>query len=68
MKKKSQQQKLYNFMRSNGKITAKQAMNKFGTQNLRARINDLRNEGWNIVSEPNPKDKRTVVYRVIEAA
>lgn len=65
--KKSQQQKLYNFMRKNGKITAKQALSKFGTKNLRARINDLRIEGWEIESVTNPKDRRTVIYRVNKA-
>ena len=63
--KKSQQQRLYQFLRTNGKITAKQALTKFGTKNLRARINDLRNEGWKIVTEKNPKDSRSVVYRVL---
>lgn len=63
--KKSQQQRLYQFLRTNGKITAKQALTKFGTKNLRARINDLRNEGWQIVTERNPKDSRSVVYKVL---
>jgi len=66
--KKSQQQKLYNYLLKNGKITAKQALTKFGTKNLRARINDLRNEGWDIESVPNPRDPRTVVYLVNSAA
>jgi hypothetical protein len=64
-KSKSQQQKLYQYMRKNRRITAKQAESKFGTKNLRARVYDLRLEGWTIVSEKNPKDNRTVVYRVL---
>jgi hypothetical protein len=64
---KPQQQKLFNFMRKTKRITAKQAEKKFGTKNLRARINDLRKNGWDITSERNPKDRRTVVYRVISA-
>ncbi len=67
-KTKSQQQKLFNYLSKNGKITAKQALTKFGTKNLRARINDLRNEGWDIESLPNPRDKRTVVYYVNSVA
>jgi hypothetical protein len=66
-KNKSQQQKLYNYLRKYGVITAKQALNKFGTKNLRARINDLRLSGWDIVSERNPRDTKTVVYRVLSA-
>lgn len=64
-KTKSQQQKLVNYLMKNRKITAKQAEAKFGTKNLRARINDLRQAGWEIVSDRNPKDQRTVIYRVI---
>lgn len=64
-KTKSQQQKLVNYLMKNRKITAKQAESKFGTKNLRARINDLRQAGWEIVSDRNPRDLRTVVYRVV---
>ncbi len=66
--KKSQQQKLFSYLRKSGKITAKQALTKFGTKNLRARITDLRNQGWVVTSERNPKDTRTVVYKVVSAA
>jgi hypothetical protein len=64
---KPQQEKLYNYMRKQGRITAKQAENKFGTKNLRARINDLRQLGWDIVSVRNPKAPRTVIYEVRKA-
>lgn len=67
-KTKSQQQKLFNYMRKNGKITAKQADRMFGTKNLRARIADLRLKGWDITSTRNPKNPRTVVYVVQKAA
>ena len=61
---KSQQQKLFNYLRRNRKITAKQAEKMFGTKNLRARITDLRENGWDIKSVRNPKNPRTVVYVV----
>lgn len=67
-KNKSQQQKLFSYLRKNRRITAKQALEKFGTKNLRARINDLRKNGWDISTEGNPKDGgKTVVYRVLSA-
>lgn len=64
---KPQQQKLYNYMRRTKRITAKQAATKFGTKNLRARINDLRQNGWDIESVRNPKDARCVIYKVNKA-
>lgn len=66
-KTKSQQQRLRSYLRQYGKITAKQALDKFGTKNLRARIYELRNEGWDIRSEES-KNNRTVVYRVAKQA
>lgn len=61
---KSQQQKLFNYLRRNGKITAKQAEKMFGTKNLRARITNLREQGWEIESVRNPRNPRTVTYVV----
>jgi hypothetical protein len=66
--KKSQQEKLYNYMRREGRITAQVARTKFGTKNLRARIYELRANGWNILSEKNMKNPSSVVYRVLKAA
>jgi predicted HTH transcriptional regulator len=63
---KSQQQKLFNYLRKNGRITAKQAEKMFGTKNLRARITNLREQGWDIESIRNPKNPRTVTYVVNE--
>lgn len=65
---KTQQEKLSNFLIKNGRITAKQALSKFGTKNLRARINDLRKAGLDITTVPNRKNKRTVVYTLANAA
>lgn len=64
---KSQQQKLFNYLRRNGRITAKQAEKMFGTKNLRARITNLREQGWEIESVRNPKNPRTVTYMVRSA-
>jgi len=61
-KTKTQQERITNFLRKNGRITAKQALSKFGTKNLRARINDLRKAGLQIETVPNRKNKRSVVY------
>jgi len=61
---RSQQQRLFNYLRRNGKITAKQAEKMFGTKNLRARITNLREQGWEIESVRNPRNPRTVTYVV----
>ena len=66
--KKSQHQKLVTFLRKTGRITAKQALSRFGTKNLRARISDLRSEGWVIQNERNKRDSSNSTYRVISAA
>lgn len=64
-KTKSQQQRLMSYFKQYGKITAEQALNKFGMRNLRARINEFRQSGWQIKSEKNPKDTRKVIYRLV---
>lgn len=66
-KTKSQQQKLFTFLRNRRRITAKQAESMFGTKNLRARITNLREQGWEIESVRNPKNPRTVTYVVKSA-
>jgi len=66
-KTKSQQQKLFTFLRNRKRITAKQAESMFGTKNLRARITNLREQGWEIESVRNPKNPRTVTYVVKSA-
>lgn len=64
-KRKTQTERLLNHLNKTGKITAEQAEKKFGTKNLRARINDFRQNGMNIQSVRNPKNPSTVVYTLV---
>lgn len=63
---KTQKQKLFNYLAKPGKrITAEQALNKFGVKNLRARIHELRSDlKWTIVSKPTTKNSAAVTYKV----
>jgi hypothetical protein len=42
----NQNELIADFLSSGRSITPSQARNRFGVRNLRARVNDLRNEGW----------------------
>ena len=45
---KTQNEKIVAFLRKGSTLTASQARARFGVQNLSARINELRNEGYEI--------------------
>jgi ClpP class serine protease len=51
--KRPQTQKIFEYLNgdSSRTLTARQAQTRFGVQNLRARINDLRDMGVDIVTE-----------------
>lgn len=48
----TQAEKVLTYLKNGNTLTFKQARSRFGIQNLRARINELRAEGHNIVTEP----------------
>lgn len=64
--KKTQSQKLMNYLTTGKRLTAETAEKRFGTKNLRARINDFRKSGLNIVTEQvtNKGEKKTA-YRLV---
>lgn len=47
----TQTQKVINYLTKGNTLTAKQANARFGIKNLRARITELRAEGYDIVTE-----------------
>lgn len=47
----TQSEKVLSYLEKGNTLTARQARSRFGIQNLRARIFDLRTEGYAIVSE-----------------
>lgn len=49
-KRVSQKEKIINQMRSAGSITALEALGTMGCFRLQARINELRNAGWDILT------------------
>lgn len=51
----SQTSKIFNFLVKGKTISAPQAFSLFKVKNLRARINDLRKEGFNIQASKNTK-------------
>lgn len=57
----TQSEKVLDYLEAGRTLTSKQARARFGIQNLRARIAELRNEGYNIVTE-------SVVFRDTGAA
>lgn len=48
----TQSDKVLAYLEAGRTLTSKQARARFGIQNLRARIHELREEGFNIVTEP----------------
>lgn len=64
MNTKSQKVQIHNFLKSGKKLTALDALRKFGCLRLAARIADLRDEGVRIVSTPKVlrTGKRVVSY------
>ena len=47
----TQSDKILSYLEAGRTLTSKQARARFGIQNLRARIAELRSEGYNIVNE-----------------
>lgn len=63
-KAKSQNQRLREFFLKGGKLNKESALKRFGTKNLRARVNDFRQEGMNIVSTRNAKKNNVATYQL----
>lgn len=60
---KSTTQKIREWLESGRSLTPLQALNKWGCMRLGARINELRNQGWNIITDTVEKDgKRYAKY------
>jgi hypothetical protein len=57
-------QKIREWLERGHSITPMQALQKWGCMRLGARINDLRNEGWEIITQIVEKDgKRYAKYK-----
>ncbi len=52
----NQKEKILEYMKANNGITSMQAFQAVGCTRLSARIKDLRNDGYRIVSVPEGKD------------
>ena len=64
--KRSQKTEILNWLQQVGKITPKEAIALCGCLRLSARIKDLREEGWYIVTERPPiKGAQYAVYRLL---
>ena len=64
--KRSQKTEILNWLQQVGKITPKEAIALCGCLRLSARIKDLREEGWYIVTERSPiKGAQYAVYRLL---
>jgi hypothetical protein len=57
----SQNERLVRFLSTGRSITPAQARSRFGIRNLRARVNDLRNEGFCVYTNRNTE---TTTYRL----
>lgn len=63
---RSQKTEILNWLQAVGKITPKEAIALCGCLRLSARIKDLREEGWYIVTErPEIKGAHYAVYRLL---
>ena len=61
----SQIDQVLTYLQEGKRLTSEQAMRKFGTKNFRATINNLRNYGYDIVSEPfSKKEPNKRAYRL----
>lgn len=48
---KSQKSKILAYLRTGKSITQFEALHRFGCMRLASRINDLRNDGWGVLTE-----------------
>lgn len=60
--KTTKKQRLLNYLSTGKKVTKQQAFTRFGTKNLRADINTLRNEGYNITTVKVTKNSNKSAY------
>ena len=61
--KKSQKEKILNYLKKGKGITPLGALNKFGSFRLGARIKDLRDEGYKIETEPYKTRNGSIVAK-----
>jgi hypothetical protein len=62
----TQTEKVFNYLEAGRTLTAPEARSRFGIQNLRARIYDLREDGVNITTVPyvRKNGQRAVKYQI----
>lgn len=57
----TQNERIINYLSTGRTLTSAQARSRFGVRNLRARVNDLRNDGFCVYTNRNGN---TVAYRM----
>jgi hypothetical protein len=57
----TQNERIIKYLSTGRTLTAEQARNRFGVRNLRARVNDLRNDGFCVYTN---RDNDGVSYRM----
>lgn len=60
--KVSQTEKVKNYLLKGNSLTQQSALTKFKVKNLRARVTDIRNEGYNVLATPVSKASKKVRY------
>lgn len=63
-KRKPQHVKIVNHLAKNKRLTVREALSRYGVQNLRARIRELRIKGYNIATLSKSQTGRVTVYRL----
>lgn len=63
----TQTEKVFNYLEAGRTLTAPEARARFGIQNLRARVFDLREDGVNITTVPyiRKNGQRAVKYQLV---
>lgn len=66
----TQTEKVFNYLEAGRTLTAPEARARFGIQNLRARVHELRVDGANITTVPyiRKNGQRAVKYQLITRA
>lgn len=66
----TQTEKVFNYLEAGRTLTAPEARARFGIQNLRARVHELREDGANITTVPyiRKNGQRAVKYQLITRA
>ena len=62
----SQKKQILAYLRTGKSLTQMEALHRFGCMRLASRINDIRNEGWNVLTEKLKLNSGKIVacYRI----